>query len=454
MNNSNKFKELREKYDTFIYDRYEITTDEENMKIKFYFNIPSLTWFYPEIKIAKKYILNKNINDDYLNDLVFHIGLIELISYFKCTCSPNVIIKCGYLDQEQIKWFKKLYYNGLGEFLYTNNIEVSEEELMNITCEGEKRLLPSIDYVGMGNLISVGGGKDSCVSLEILKDEKDNSCFIINPKLPSLKCSEVAGYSDEKVVCVERILDRKIVELNNMGYLNGHTPFSSVVAFISYLVCYLQNKKNIILSNESSANEATVIGTNINHQYSKSFEFERDFNNYVSKYFKLDINYFSLLRGISEFQIGRLFSNYKKYHKIFKSCNLGSKEKEWNWCCNCSKCLFVYMILSPFLYKDELVDIFGQDLYEREDLLDTFIEILGYGDTKPFECVGTYEEARYAVSLLISKLNKDELPYLLKYYDEHYDLELDGEDILKYNEENNVSHYYEDLVKKELMKYV
>ena len=91
--------------------------------------------------------------------------------------------------------------------------------------------------------------------------------------------------------------------------------------------------------------KANVEGTNINHQYSKSFEFEKDFDDYVKKYFGLDIHYFSLLRGISEFQIGRLFSNYKHYHSVFKSCNLGSKEKEWIWCCNCSKCLFIYIIL-------------------------------------------------------------------------------------------------------------
>ena len=253
---------------------------------------------------------------------------------------------------------------------------------------------------------------------------------------------------------VERILDRKIVELNKEGFLNGHTPFSSVVAFISYLCAYLLGKKNIVLSNEFSANEATVLGTSINHQYSKSYEFEVDFNNYVSKYFGLDIHYFSLLRGISEFQIGKLFSNYKQYHKIFKSCNLGSKEATWKWCCDCPKCLFVYMILSPFLYKEELIEIFGQDLYEREDLLESFKEILGYSLTKPFECVGTYSEARYAVSLLIEKLDKDKLPYLLKYYYDNYELELDGTNILKYNDENSLSEYYENLVKKELMKYV
>ena len=166
----------------------------------------------------------------------------------------------------------------------------------------------------------------------------------------------------------------------------------------------------------------------------------------------LNINYFRLLRGLSEFNIARLFSHYKKYHKVFRSCNEGSKKNPWEWCCNCPKCLFIYIILSPFLDREELISIFGDDLYNRENLLDVFKKIIGYSDNKPFDCVGTYEEARYAISLVINKL--DELPYLLKYYKDNYKLELDGSLIEKYNIENNIDKYYDDLVRKELDKYV
>ena len=98
---------------------------------------------------------------------------------------------------------------------------------------------------------------------------------------------------DDEIIGVKRILDRKIVELNQEGYLNGHTPFSSIVAFITYLVAYLNGKKNIILSNEASANQPTVIGTKINHQYSKTYEFESDFMNYMNEFISLDIKYFN-----------------------------------------------------------------------------------------------------------------------------------------------------------------
>ena len=146
-----------------------------------------------------------------------------------------------------------------------------------------------------------------------------------------------------------------------------------------------------------------------------------------------------------------LMADYKQYHKVFKSCNVGSKSVPWVWCGKCAKCLFVYIILSPFLYKDELVNIFGSDLYEDKELLNTFIELVGYSNKKPFECVGTFEEARYAVSMLINKLG-DNLPYLLKYYKDNYPLYEDKNILYGINEENNIEDKFMDIVGEELEK--
>lgn len=446
--NQDKFLELRNKYPNFYYKKYEVIENEDSYEIIYYFEIPNLSEFTPKTTIVKKNIVNSDYT--YIKHMAFNIGLVELISYWKCTCSPNVIVEAGHLDDYQIKWFKKLYFHGLGEFFFVNGIETTIDDFMNISSTGESCFIDINSYCGHGNLIAVGGGKDSVVSLELLK-EQDNTCFMINPKTPGIECVKAAGYDD--YLEVKRVIDKRLIELNNQGYLNGHTPFSAIVAFTSYLCAYLLNKKYIVLSNEGSANEATVIGTKINHQYSKTYEFETDFNEYAYQYLKLDIKYFSLLRCLSEFQIAMLFSHYKQYHKIFKSCNVGSKQVPWVWCCNCPKCLFVYIILSPFLKREELIDIFGIDLYESKELLQTFIELAGYGETKPFECVGTYSEVRYAISLSINKY-KDNLPYLLKYYMDNYPLELNHNYELDFNELNNLDDEFIKIVKEELKRYV
>lgn len=447
MQNYNKFDELREKYSTFIYDSYDIIEEDNLYVLNYKYIIPNLTEFNHKIKIDKRNILNKNVNKKILKQLVFHLGLVELISYYKSVCSKEIIIKCGELNDDQKRWFKKLYYNGLGEFLYLNDINILEKDLFDFTCVGESIIVEEVDFEGVGNLIPIGGGKDSNVSLELLKNDYDtNTCFIINPKEVHLSCAKAANYNNDKIFKVERIIDQKLIDLNKQGFLNGHTPFSAMVAFLTYLCAYLSNKRYIVLSNEASANESTILGTKINHQYSKTYEFENDFNNYTLKYFKLNIKYFSLLRVLSEIQIAKLFANYKKYHSIFKSCNVGSKTLPWKWCCNCAKCLFIYIILSPFITKEELVNIFGEDLYENKELLNIFIELLGYSDKKPFECIGTYEEVRFAVSQVINNYN-GELPYLLEYYKENYPLQLNYEILNRYNDENNLDEKFIQIVK-------
>lgn len=442
---------LRKTYKQFLYKDYQIKEEKDKITITYYFEIPGLAVFTPKVEILKKNFNFKNINIGVVKNIVFNLGMIEAISYFKATCSPEFVIECGFLDEKQEKWFKKLYYLGLGEFRFVNNINIEKEDFVKFISKGQKVKIESNKEVLSGIIIPIGGGKDSNVTLDLLKEYKENTlCFCIGSKEVSLKCAEAAGFSRDEVIEVKRSIDKNLLALNSQGFLNGHTPFSAMVAFITYLVSYLLGKKYVALSNEDSANETNVEGENINHQYSKTIEFENDFRWYADNYLKADVEYFSMLRPISELQIAMLFAKLDKFHPIFKSCNVGSKTEPWIWCTNCPKCLFVYTILSPFLYKEKLVNIFGEDLFEKEELLKTFIELCGYGETKPFECVGTYKEIRYALTKTIQNLNGKKLPILLKYYDENFEKSTD--ELLKYyNENNNLPEEFAKILKGKIL---
>lgn len=447
------FKSLRKKYPNFLYNSYKIFEEENKICIEYNFEIENLTKFTPKIEILKKKFKFKDINSKFVKNIVFNLGMIEAISYFKSTCSPHFFIKCGKIDEYQEKWFRKLYFEGLGEFRYINNINTSEDELVHFVSEGEVLEVEKVNDEFNGIVIPVGGGKDSNVTLDLLKEYKNNAVvFRIGRKKVPLECAKIAGYQDNQILELNRIIDKNLLELNSKGFLNGHTPFSAVVAFTTYLCSYLLGKKYIALSNEDSANESNVEGEKINHQYSKTIEFENDFREYSKRYLKADIEYFSILRPITELQIAMLFSKIEEYHSIFNSCNVGSKEEPWKWCCNCPKCLFVFCILSPFLYKEKLVNIFGEDIFEKKDLLKTFIELCGYGTTKPFECVGTYEEIRYAITKTIEKLENEnkKLPYLLQYYKNNFEMAKD--DLLKYyNENNNLPDEFDKLLRNKII---
>jgi hypothetical protein len=252
-------------------------------------------------------------------------------------------------------------------------------------------------------LIPVGGGKDSIVTLELLKEFKSNNyLYLIGQRRASLDTAITAGYQSDHVIEAQRTIDLALLELNRQGYFNGHTPFSAIVAFSAVLTAYLNGIDEVVLSNESSANEPTVeqyCGLEINHQYSKSFEFEQDFKCYVSKYLPFAANYYSLLRPYSELQIAWLFSKLgQKYWSVFKSCNVGLKQNKW--CCNCPKCLFVYIILSPFLSETELTSIFGENLLLKKSLQETRKQLQGISANKPFECVGSKNEVNLALKNL------------------------------------------------------
>ena len=217
LDNSQKFIDLREKYKTFLYNSFEIKENEKEIYIKFEFEIEGLKKFNPTIRILKKNMKIKDLNTDFVKKLVFHMGLIELISYWKATCSKEVIIKCGNINEEQKNWFKKLYYYGLGELFYTNNIKVSQDDFMNITCLGKENNSTAEESNFEGYIIPIGGGKDSIVTLEILKNMK-RSALIVNPKPVTLKCAEIAEIENDNIIEVYRTIDKGIIELNSFIY--------------------------------------------------------------------------------------------------------------------------------------------------------------------------------------------------------------------------------------------
>lgn len=445
-----KYNEFRKSYPEFYYHGFKLEDKKDELFITYDFEIKGLMRFSPTLKVPK--LTKWNYDKDLLNKIIFSAGLAEIPSYWKATCSPKIIIECGFLDEDQTNWLKKLIYNGLGEFFYVNKIDACEEDFVEIKSHGECKDIEDNNRYD-GYLVAVGGGKDSLTSLEILKDVPNKKAFIINNRKVCFDGANAAGINNDDIINVERLFDKKIIELNNEGFLNGHTPISSCIAFISYLTAYVNKIKYVVLSNESSANESSVIGTSINHQYSKSLEFENDFRWFTSKYLTDKIEYFSLLRPLSELQIMKIFTKYPKYFKHFISCNNGGKRKNIGktdgWCNTCAKCLFIYILMSNFVDCEKMIEIFGENLLDKEDMLNYFLELLGKTKNKPFECVGTIDEVTYVVNNLINK--SDNLPYLLKYYKDNYTMIEPNQELLtKIDPNNNVKEELLDLIRKEL----
>ena len=113
----NRFEQLREKHGEFIYESYEINKDSFVFRFRMDDHLFTPEWIF-DPKLTEK-----AVNKELLEYAVFSLGMSELVSYWKCACSPVVKINCGALNEDQVKWWKKLYFNGLGEFFYRNGID-------------------------------------------------------------------------------------------------------------------------------------------------------------------------------------------------------------------------------------------------------------------------------------------------------------------------------------------
>jgi hypothetical protein len=451
-------QELREKHPRFIYESFQAKEQNGNLQMRFKFLLEPNVVFSPEVILPPDQSLNKKELDNF----VFHLGLIEMISYWKATCSPEILVNAGRLTDQQIAWWHDLFINGLGEFFYRNKIDPTTSNFLHITSNETKESCQPLQksISPSGDLILFSGGKDSTVTLEILKDiTHRKTCFTLNPIRSSLEGIKIAGYPEPLIA--KRTIDKNLLELNQKGYLNGHTPFSAYLAFLGIFVGALNNYENIIASNDRGADEENIIFHNmkINHQYSRSFQFEKLFREYCTKYLTKQIKYFSFLRPLYELQISHLLANYPEHYFSFRSCNVGQKEDLW--CGACAKCAFVYASLFPYLPFEKMMEIFGKDYY-RETSIEPFIrQLVGLGQYKPFECVGLKEESILAVGLAIQKYRSAEkqVPPLLLSLEK--ELGIDKTEIintLKKRVENgwNQKHFlppeYAKLLKKAISK--
>ena len=420
-----RLQELRRRHPRFAYESFSIEQASSALRVRFRFRIEPDIAFSPEtvIEVPDPEWLGRAAQPAFEN-LVFHLGLVEMLSCWKAACSPEIVIQAGSLNAEQIAWWLDLLRRGMGEYFYVNQIDFRPADFVRIIPEGAIRAarvskrgnisdtpLPH----GRGSdaqqrdLVLTSGGKDSVVTLELLREAGlPFDCLLLNPTPAALAIAKQAGC--EKPIIVHRTIDKRLLELNAQGYLNGHTPFSALLAFLGVAVAALGGYSRVIVSNERSAEEAGVeyLGHPINHQYSKTLQFETAFREYARKHLSTDIEYFSLLRPLYELQIARLFARYPQYFPLFRSCNRGMATN--TWCGRCPKCLFVFTVLYPFVKREQVLSIFGADLFAWEGAAEVLRALLGQDAAKPLECVGTREETLAAVHLCVEKYREEQVP--------------------------------------------
>lgn len=400
---------------SFIFESYNFDTKTKVLNLNYSFD--SKLFFTEKITFD----CDRELNVDEigaLNNVFKYLHIIAGISYYKLFLPKNIKIKTMDLNKQQALFFNKFYLNGLGEFSYRNSVYDLKERI-NFPFNNKETNKPIKLKLQNRYCIPVGGGKDSIVSIEIMKNAVDKKDIILGSVNTAQSIEETIKIAGLDNFCIKREISPKLLEVNadleKYGAYNGHVPITGILAFVLCAGSIIYGYDTVLVSNERSANVGNVkfAGLKVNHQWSKSFQAEKMLNTFFKKFVLTDFNYVSFLRPLSEIHIAKIFSKLTQYHKIFKSCNKNFKinGRINNWCCNCDKCRFVFLILATFMKKEELVEIFCENLLDDKEQLKGYLELVGLENFKPFECVGEIDESRYAI-LNIDKSFEDS--YIVK----------------------------------------
>lgn len=385
------------KYQKFIFDHYDFNVADRRLELHYSFD--------DKVSFIEVYELNfefmANYDQKALDKALLGLFVMAGVSYFKADLPSEIELRQGELSQAQADFFAKTYKLGLGEFALRNKVPLVEVKFPVADVASSAVTIPDL----LGSLVAVGGGKDSLVTIELMEgSDAPVSTWMVNHSDQLEPLLAKVGLPHLPII---RKIAPELVRLNQEGAYNGHVPISAILNFVGVVCAILTGRANVVMSNEWSAGEgnAEYEGVMVNHQYSKGFEYEREFNAYVKEFITPSMEVFSLLRPLSELKIAETFCGkyLEKYAGSFSSCNRNFHLDDHGklfWCGECPKCAFVYLIFAPFVKKDRLVELFGgKNLFVDEKLFSTYDELLGLAGHKPFECVGEIDECRQAVVL-------------------------------------------------------
>lgn len=336
-------------------------------------------------------------------DRVFRLLLLACgVSYYKAFAPERVRCAAFPLDLEWAAFFTGFYVHGLAEFAWRNGIDLAGR--LRFVADGAEPA-PALPLVlPRCTCVPVGGGKDSIVTLECLREAGEPLVlFSLGHAAPIEATINAAGLP---AIHVTRRLDPALFALNEAGALNGHVPITGILSIIVVACAIICGFDTIAMSNEHSASAPNIVadGVDVNHQYSKSFAFEQAFAGLLQRNVCDAIRYFSLLRPLSEIEIARRFARHTRYLPLFRSCNAAFRQaperRAKSWCGNCPKCRFVFLALAPFVARQQLIGTFGANLLDDATQIDGCAELCGIERHKPFECVGEAEESAAVLSHL------------------------------------------------------
>jgi hypothetical protein len=327
--------------------------------------------------------------------------LIAGLSYYKAGAARRIDVGSTPLGRAGRALLQAALLEGLGEFAYRNELFLDDVvieggrdvEAHQVTLDPERVLVP------------FGGGIDSVVTTSELASHLDQALFVVSPASGRFApLEETAAVTGLPVIRARRTLDPQLLS-GDGTFFHGHVPVTAMVTLLAAVAAVASDRGGVVMSNEHSASAPNLRrgDLDVNHQWSKSLSAERLLAEAISERVGDELVVASFLRDRSEVWVAEAFCRLTQYHHVFRSCNRAFSQtlerRLDTWCGECDKCLFINLMLAPFLSRSTLRGIFHHEPLS-DPARDAQLRILvGVGvDVKPFECVGDPDESAVALA--------------------------------------------------------
>jgi hypothetical protein len=347
--------------------------------------------------VTLSHSVHSTLPEEAIKKIGFNLGMCYLIDLAEIVLPKKIWIYKS-LPDIALNYWKVLLEEVVLEKLYANQLPSSMKYM-------EWGYGDDIGSLEIGSLpkdrnraaICLTGGKESLAVLKTLADKKPVLLFFLNPE-PNVHRQRTYNAVKDSFMTIRTISNREDIfsalERDYKGLQSGvdmaHLVFNTML--------YADICEYVLIGNEYSSNFPNDIyeGNVVNHQYVKTIHFAENINRYVHEFITSDFSYHSPFFGMYELLIADLFFKNDDYLDVWTSCN--QTTPEINFCSNCYKCAFTYLLARTKKSEDYLSKFFSKNMLNEVDLYKPMMDFTG---VKPLDCVGDRTEVWVCLEILL-----------------------------------------------------
>ncbi|MGQ0744350.1 MAG: hypothetical protein ACT4OS_08470 [Acidimicrobiales bacterium] len=331
------------------------------------------------------------------------LAVVDALSYWKAAVPRR--IEARFALPGDANFWDEVVAGSMAEFLWTNGLDPGWLPHLATDFDGP---LPEPEARAPGRRTAVllhSGGKDSAAAAEILSRHRWSVVpATVNPTAESaavVAAGAPSGGWGGGPVAIDRSLDGRLLDLNRAGYLNGHTPVSAWLAVAGLAVAETLGATRVAAGNSASDDAPNLTAEfdgqpwAINHQWSKSAQFERALARVTGPH----RCYASPLRSLLETAVvAAVIRHDPARADTYLACNRSAAAGQpGGWCGRCPKCLWTALVIEALAGPAAVVARIGADPLVEVANADLVAALCGRRGPVPFECAGQPAEVRAAV---------------------------------------------------------